>query len=80
MTDQPTLPDQTDPPADTPKVKPTKTVIKSAAKAVRGIHVVFDKDGVPVTAYSGEMDSLRHAIEIGGKARHVGFGEDFAKS
>jgi hypothetical protein len=36
---------------------------------------VFNKDGDVVAVYSGEIGSLRKAMEVGGSARHVAFGE-----
>jgi hypothetical protein len=61
------------PPAPPAPDKPKAA--KAAAKADRGVHVVFDKDGRVVTIFSGEVDSLREAVKIGGTARHVRFGE-----
>ena len=76
MSDQPTLPDDTPPAPPTNPPKPPKPAKPVAAK--RGVHVVFDKDQLAVAAYSGEIDSLRHAMRIGGSARHVAFGDSFA--
>lgn len=70
MSDTPTTPAPPAPPS--PSAKPAKT--STAAKA-RGVHVVFNKDDDVVTIYSGEIDSLRKAMEVGGTARHVAFGE-----
>ena len=69
MTDTPTTPAPPAPPDKPKAVKP------AAAKAARGVHVVFSKEGGVVVIYSGEVDSLREAVKIGGTARHVAFGE-----
>lgn len=67
MSDTPTTPAPPAPPSN-------RATPKAAAKA-RGVHVVFDKEGKAVIVFSGEVDSLRSAMAIGGTARHVGFGE-----
>jgi hypothetical protein len=77
MTDVPTIQTDDTPPAPPPPPKAAKKAM-SAPKQARGIHVVFDKENTAVAAYSGEIDSLRHAMRIGGSARHVAFGESFA--
>lgn len=67
-----------DSPAPTTPPKAAKTTA-AVAKADRGVHVVFgglDKDAKAVAIYSGEIESLRHAMRIGGTARKVAFGEE----
>lgn len=73
MSETPSVPGAV-PAPPSPSAKPAKT---STSKASRGVHVVFDKDGKAIIAFSGEIDSLRSAMAIGGSARHVAFGERF---